>query len=199
MDLITRLFGSRRIVVPVTVGLVALLVGGLFAYITIRDRGDEPSDEAAAASAVEVKTEPFVSRKGGYSLDVPTALESTTQGPVTTFTSQDKALVVTVGPGERGKLEPASKRFVRTLRDGYRRFDLLGTQKQTIDGRPALVSFGQATNSDKVRIRFVAVVVTNRPRNYTITAFTAFDSDPAVVLPRVNAIVNSFRVLPQKG
>ena len=199
MDLITRLFGSRRILTPVSVGLVALLVGGLFAYITIRDRGDEPKNEAAAASSSEVETEPFVSRKGGYSLAVPTALEASSQRQVTTFTSQDKSLVVTVGPGERGQLKAASKRFVRTLRAGYRKFDLLGTQKQTIDGRPALVSFGQATNRDKVRIRFVAVVVANRPRNYTITAFTAFDSDPAVVLPRVNAIVNSFQVLPKKG
>ena len=197
MDLITRLFGSRRILVPVSVGLVALLVGGLFAYITIRDRGDEPTTETSASS--EVETQPFVSRKGGYSLDVPTALEASSQRQVTTFTSQDKSLVVTVGPGERGRLKAASKRFVGTLRAGYRKFDLLGTQKQTIDGRPALVSFGQATNSDKVRIRFVAVVVANRPRNYTITAFTAFESDPTVVLPRVNAIVNSFQVLPKKG
>ena len=29
--------------------------------------------------------------------------------------------------------------------------------------------------------------------------FTASDSDPAVVLPRVNAIVNGFHVLPRRG
>ena len=193
MDLLSRLFGSRRIVVPVAVGIVAFLLAGLFAFITFRD-DDVPAAEEPSASAVDSRS--FVSKRGGFALDVPTDLEATRNGRTATFAADDRSLVVTVGPGEAGRLRSASKQFLRTLRQGYQDLRLLGTEQQQVDGRPALASYGQATNADDVKIRFAVVVVRDQPRNYTIAAFTALGSDPDAVLPRVNAIVNSFTVLP---
>lgn len=194
MDLVTRLFGSRRILVPVAVGAVALLIGGLFAYITIRDTGDG----SETTSASEVETRAVISRKGGYAVDVPRDLRIERTGRTTRFTAKDKSLVVTVGPGESGRLKPASRRFLGSLTQGYRNVRVLAVESEQIDGRPARISFGQARNAQQVRLRFVAAMVRHRPQNYTITAFTAFNSDPEVVLPRVNAIVNSFEVRERK-
>lgn len=190
MDLVTRLFGSRRVLVPVTVGVTALLVGGLFAYITIRDSGERPDTTSASG----VQTRAFASRQGGYALDFPSDLKVERNARTTRFTARDKSLVVTVGPGEAGRLKPASRRFLRSLSAGYRNVRVLAVESERIDGKPARISFGQARNAQNVRIRFVAAMIRHQPRNYTITAFTAFGSDPRVVLPRVNAIVNSFEV-----
>ena len=50
-------------------------------------------------------------------------------------------------------------------------------------------------NAKKVQISFVNVVVKAKPRNYAINAFTAADSDPLFVVPRVNAIIDTFEVI----
>ena len=112
------------------------------------------------------------------------------------FTTKDKSLVINVGPGESGPLKAADQQFLDRMRQGYRRFDLMATEPMKVDGRPAITSSGQATNANNVRIRFVVVTVQAEPRNYTIAAYTAHDSDPAVVLPLVNAVANGFHVLP---
>ncbi|MGH8965646.1 MAG: hypothetical protein ACRDXB_10010, partial [Actinomycetes bacterium] len=151
MDLVTRLFARRNIVVPVVVGVVAVLLGSLFAFITLR--GDDDTEQT---SAPKVTTRSFVSEAGGYAIDVPTDLEESRQGRAATFSAKDKSLVVTVGPSEAGPLRPASRRYLRTLRAGYEEFQLLGKQDETIDGRPALAAYGQVTNENRVRIRFVA-------------------------------------------
>ena len=194
MDLVSRIFGSRRVVVPVAIGIVALVLGGLFAFITFRGDDDVPAAEEPSASEVDSRS--FVSKKGGFALDVPADLDASRNGRTATFAADDRSLVVTIGPGEAGRLSPASRKFLRTLRRGYEGFRLLGTEEQQVDGRPALASYGQATNAEDVKIRFVVVVVRDQPRNYTISAFTALGSDPDAVLPRVNAMVNSFTVLP---
>ena len=194
MDLVSRIFGSQRIVVPIAIGIVALLLGGVFAFITFR--GDDEVPVADEPSASEIDSRSFVSKRGGFALDVPTDLEASRKGRTATFAADDRSLVVTVGPGEPGRLRPASKQFLRTLRKGYEGYRLLGTEEQLVDGRPALASYGQATNAEDVKTRFAVVVVRDQPQNYTITAFTALGSDPDAVLPRVNTMVNSFEVLP---
>ena len=47
----------------------------------------------------------------------------------------------------------------------------------------------------RCEIRFVNFVVKSTPRNYAINAFTVSDSDPLFVVPRVNAIANTFEVI----
>jgi len=182
------LANRKSVVVPAVVGVCALLLAAVFAYVTFR--GAAPSSDE-----LTMDTERFVSREGGFSLDLPGDLEVSREGRTAQFVSKDKDLVIVVGPGEAGSLKQASKLFLNTLEGNYTSFTLAGTKSEEVDGRRALTSYGQATNSKKVKIRFVAVVVRAQPRNYTIAAYTAFNSDPSVVLPRVNAVVNGFKVL----
>lgn len=192
--LMSRLANGRGAVVPAVVGVLALLLAAVFAYITFR--GPVSSSEAEPAAAPAVDTNRLVSRKGGFSVKVPDDMTVTRKGRTAQFVSDDKNLVVVVGPGEAGPLKQSSERFLNTLRKRYDRFTVLGTKPERVDGRRALTSYGQATNTKKVKIRFVSVAVRARPRNYTIAAYTAFDSDPGTVLPRVNAVVNGFKVRP---
>lgn len=185
---------SRRVLVPVAVGMVALLAGAFFAYLTLR--GDPDAHDRATRAHVE--TSRMVSLRGGFSIGVPEGLEASRHGRTVRLTSPDKTLVVTAGPSERGSLKQGSRRFVRTMRAGYSKVRVLGRQPQKVNGRRALATHGQAVNAGKVKIRFVSVVVGARPRNYTITMFAGFDTDPTVVLPKVNAVANTFKVLPVK-
>jgi hypothetical protein len=41
----------------------------------------------------------------------------------------------------------------------------------------------------------VSVVVKSKTRNYVISTFTVLDSDPMFIVPRVNAIIDTFEVI----
>ena len=83
----------------------------------------------------------------------------------------------------------------RSLRSSYTDVRVLGTQQQRVDRRNALTTSGEAVNAKKVRVRFVNLIVKAKPRNLSITTFTAADADAAVVLSITNAIVSRFEVL----
>lgn len=189
-------FGLRGLVLPALIGVLALAAATYFGYLTFRDvwvSAGPTSTETRPAPAV--KTDRVVSRAGGFRLRAPRDMSVTRDGTSIRLTDEAQSLVVTLGPGEGGALRAVSTRYLRTIERSYREVRLLRSVPERVDGRPALVSSGRAVNERGVGLRFVALVVSDRPRNYTITAFAAADSDPADVLPRVNAIANSFAVL----
>ena len=185
----------RRLVVPAAIGVVTLLLGSYFAFLTFRDVWVVPGTDKVAETP-RVKTTRLVSRAGGFSLRVPKDMSVSRKGRAVLVSNHAKTLVVTVGPGEGGPLREATQRYLSTLEERYQESRLVDSRPQQVDGRHALTSYGQAVNRRDAKLRFVALMVRAAPRNYTITAFTSFDSDPTVVLPRVQAVANGFRVLP---
>jgi len=179
-------------VIPIQIGVVALLGGAYFVYLNVRgDTVPKPTPSATSSSVGQAR---FVSAKGGFELRVPKGMKATKNGKTVTLKSDDKDLVVTVGPVLAGSLSTSSKSFVAAIKGSYTDVKVLGTRQETVDGRKALATFGQAVNVKKFRIRFVNLVVAVSPRNFAINSFTGFNTDPALILPRVNAIVNSFRI-----
>ncbi len=81
------------------------------------------------------------------------------------------------------------------MKVAYTNVKVTRTEDQMIDGRKAKATYGTARNAKKVQLRFVNFVVKSTPRNYAINAFTVSDSDPLFVVPRVNAIANTFEVI----
>ncbi len=177
----------------VALGALALLGGGLFAYVTARDtlRGTGDTTDPAPAA---LHTHRFASKAGGFSLRVPTDLTVKRSGAGARFTSADQDLVVSVGPIPGGPLRSATRGFLDTLRKSYPQVQVLGRRNERVGGHRALATYGRTRNAGRIPLRFVAVTVAARPRNYVLAAFTARDTDPTVVLPRVDTIVNSFRV-----
>lgn len=184
----------RAVLVPALVGTLSLLAGLTLMYVSFRDPGETADVEPARAE--EVRTERVVSREGGFALAVPEDMAVTERGAAVQLESEDSDLVVVVARGERAALRPANRRLLRALEQRYERMQVVATERQRVDDRPALATYGHAVNSSRVRLRFVTITVQARPRMYTIAAYTAFESDPAVVLPRVNAVANGFEVLP---
>ncbi|MEO6472091.1 MAG: hypothetical protein ABIR57_09170 [Aeromicrobium sp.] len=178
-------------IVPIQIGVIALLLGGYLLFPTLQ--GAEKKQPIA-----RVETKVLVCLECGFSLGVPAGLTAKRYGKTVKLNSTDNRLVVTAGPAGTGSLMQGSKQFVDALKQGYTQVRVFGRQSQKVDGRDALATSGQAVNAQKVKIRFVSVLVSARPRDFLITTFTGFGTDPGIVLPQVNAIVNTFKVLPAK-
>ena len=182
-------------VVPIQIGVIALLAGAYFVYLTVGGPAETGPESAPPPVVGTIGTTRLVSGKGGFVIGVPEGVTATKIGKTVKLSTPDQTLVVTAGPVEGGSLSTSSEAFVRSLKETYTKVRVLGTQKQEVDGRDALATFGQALNSRMVRVRFVNVVIAAKPQNYAINSFAGFDADPQTVLPKVNAIVNSFTVL----
>jgi hypothetical protein len=178
---------SRRVAVPAAVGVVALLAAACFGCLTVRGRFAGPGTEPVAVHTRTVQAR-------GFSVGVPPGMQVTRRHGTLSLADRQHALVVTIGPTTAGPLRRAARDFARSLRDGYRRVRVLGHQPQRVDGRPALATYGHAVNARGSRIRFVTVTVRARPRDFAITAFTGYGSDPTRVLPKVDAIASTFHV-----
>lgn len=176
----------------VVVGVLALVAGGLATYTAVRPSADAGTSDDVA---VQVHTKRFVSKAGGFRIRVPHGMHVTRNGGTARFTARDRSMVVAVGPSSRGRLRAASRDLLRTVRAGYRNVEVLGHQRDRIGGRPALSTSGLARNDKGTRLRFVVTLVRARPENYAVTAFVAADADPALVLPRLNKLAGSLRLL----
>ena len=71
---------------------------------------------------------------------------------------------------------------------------VLPPQAKQVGAAPALIYGGVGSNAKNTEIRFLAITVQHDPTNYGIAVFTAADSDPNIVLPPVNRVVESFQV-----
>ena len=188
-----------RMVLPVEIAVICLLGAIYYGYNAVK--GPDPKPESsrtatATPSAIpKVTTTRLVSKKGGFAVGVPDHVTAKKVGFTVQMMTADKVLSVLVGPVERGKLSASSSAFMRSMKKAYKDVRVTRSEDQTIDGHQAKATYGRAENAKKVPISFVNVVVKANPRNYAITAFTTGSSDPIFVVPRVNAIVDTFEVI----
>lgn len=177
--------GRGRIVVAMGVVLAAAVAG--ISWSLLRDGGGGVAGEPLI---------PHVNRFGGYRFGYPEEWAIDDAGTTSKVTSPDRAIVITFGFGPDGSLRGAAERFADSVLDTYDESSLLKAERQRVGGRRAVLASGIGTNETGVRIRFLVVVVKGPDRNYGISVFTAASSDPAVVVPTANRILDSFRVLP---
>jgi hypothetical protein len=180
--------------VLVAAGVLAILLGsvlGVLTWLNLREADEEPD------GPVQVETERAVSRRGGFAVTVPLDMEVRRRGRTMELRAADPELVINIGPASSGRLAPAHRTFLRTVDRGYARVRVIGRERGEVDGRRSRTTSGTAVNENDVPIRFVVVTVAARPRNYTLVAFTGRDTPPDEVLPRLNAVVNGFEVLPR--
>jgi len=180
--------GDRRVEWLGAIGVIALLLGGYFAFVALRGDGDT-RDEAPPMT-----TTAFVSKSGGFSVRVPSGMTGRRTGSTARFSTDDKQLVVTVGRSTRGTVKATSATLVKQLRAAYPAVSVLGRRTAKVDGRAALQTYGRAATSKGTKLRFVVLVVKASPRNYVLTTFAAAGADPDRVLPVVDRLANSFHV-----
>lgn len=181
----------------VALGTLALLAGALLAYVTVRDLtgGDASAARPAAATTPRVASHPFVSRSAGFAVRVPDGMRIYRSRDAARFTSPDRSLVVSVGRVAGAPPTRTMNDFLATLRGSYDHLRLLAHEHQRVDGRPALLVSGLADSRHRVGLRFLVIVVPARQRSYLITSFAGVHAPASVVLPRVDEVANTFRVL----
>ena len=191
---------NLRMVIPVEIAVVAALGAIYFGYHAVQDP-QEPAKSAssrtpsAMPSVPKVNTTRLVNKKGGFAVGVPDDVKAKKVNFAVQMTTADKVISVLAGPAETGTIAVSRKAFMRAMKQSYTDVRVVRSESKKIDGRKAKATYGRAMNAEKKQISFVNVVVKATPRNYAIYAFTAADSDPLFVVPRVNAIINSFEVI----
>lgn len=191
---------NLRMVIPIEIAVVALLGAVFFGVNAVKDSGAEPKAQASRTPTAtpspipKVSTKQFTSKKGKFVVGVPKNVEARSVGTTVVMTTADESLSVLIGPVEGGKIAASSTKFVQGMTDRYTSVQVTASDMRTIDGRRAKATYGQAVNSAKVQIRFVNVVIKDSPYNYTINVFTAADADPLFVTPRVNAVIDTFKI-----
>ncbi|MFZ2117799.1 MAG: hypothetical protein WBR33_10015 [Pseudonocardiaceae bacterium] len=188
--LISKLPLSRMRSRPITslIGVVALLLAVTFGVIAWVSSG-------SVTGAVD--TQEVVNAAGQYRFEAPTGWSTSQQGRTTTVTSPDQTTVITLGAGRVGPLPVAGTLFFQQVAGNYHDVQVLPPEAKTVGAAQALIYGGVGSNAKNTQIRFLAITVQNDPTNYGIAVFTAADSDPQVVLPPVNRVVESFRALPR--
>lgn len=191
-------------VIPVEIAVVATLGAIYYGYHAVQDGQAEPAKPAASSSVTpsadppappKVKTTRLVSKKGGFAVGVPEKVMAKKIGPAVTMTTADKTLNVAIGAVAPATLTATSDALMRDVKKTYTNVRVTKTQADEIDGNKAKATYARARNPQKLQVTFVHVVVKSKTRNYVISAFTAADSDPLFVVPRVNAIIDTFEVI----
>jgi hypothetical protein len=171
------------------VGVVALLLAGIFGVIGWLSSG---------ARSGTVDTHEVVNTAGQYSFEAPTGWSTNQQGRTTTVTSPDQTTVITLGIGKTGSLPVAGTQFFQQVAGNYQNVEVIPPEGKWVGPQQALIYGGIGNNAQNTQIRFLAITVQSNPTNYAIAVFTTAGSDPKVVLPPVNRVVESFRVLPKR-
>jgi len=156
--------------------------------------GETGTGSTTAAPPVD-DTHEVVNTVGQYRFETPTGWSTTQDGRTTTVTSPDRATVITLGVGLVGPIPSAGTLFFQKVASHYRNVQVIPPEAKQVGSRQALIYGGIGINAKNTDIRFLAITVENNPINYAIAVFTAADSDPSVVLPPVNQVIDSFQPL----
>jgi hypothetical protein len=167
--------------------------------LVVADSVDRPdsTDQAQTEGSLARGFVEHVNRGGGYRFIYPRAWRLRDTGRTTRVISPDGTIGLSFRPraeGERG-LSPSSLRpFDPELTDER----VIGSRWELIGGSLSLLVGGTATEASGRRVRFLEISVGAEPHDYAITIVVPFASDPAEVLPRIEAIVSSFEALGER-
>jgi hypothetical protein len=188
-------------VLPIEIAVICLVGAIYYGYHAFQ--GPEPKttpDTSRTASATPtaaptVSTTRLVNKKARFAIGVPDKVIAKKVGFTVQMMTADKTMSVLAGPAEIGTISKSSKSFIAAMKQSYKHVRVVRSEARKVGGHKGKLTYGRAQNAKKVEISFVNVVVKAKPRNYAINAFTAADSDPLFVVPRVNAIIDSFEVI----
>jgi hypothetical protein len=169
------------------VGLLAVAIFTVGAYFGSREQRIGDRERLFA-------TQSHANSRAGYSFAYPPQWKLREKKSVARLISPARDVSVTFGRGGKGSLREASVEFVRELQESYRRVSLTGFQLTLMDGEPAVAFTGSALSERGVPLRFQAVSVAGPERTYGVSVFVAADANPTSVLPRIQEILDSFRV-----
>jgi hypothetical protein len=192
---------DNELVRPILGGLVvtALLAGFVFvrAVAPEGDRGAAVAPSSAPSPAVPdvaPRTTEHENLLGGFAFAYPTSWQIIESGARTFLESPDGRLVLGFGRAHGASLEAGADRTIEEIVEGWRDHELTGTTHEVIAGSRSLLVGGTIAEGERA-LRFLAITVRARPRNFAISILAPRGADPMRVLPRIEEIVASFQML----
>lgn len=189
--------------VPLVIAIIALLLGGYLAWLTWLKPTPTPVLPTAAGpgsaagpgtTQVHLASKALNIPKGGYTVSVPQGLTGRRVGRSAYLTNAGHSVVVVIGPSQAGSLAKTNSAIIAAMKHSYRNVVVTGHQSESVHGRAALATSGSALNAHGSQLRFVQLTVAAKPRNFTIATYAGAGTNPRWVLPRVDLVINSFRV-----
>jgi hypothetical protein len=179
------------------VGLAAFAI--FYAAFLRADEEQVPDDEAPVVELTPADPSDLVTvrnKHGGYVFDRPKSWRARKEGSATTAFPRDRSVIVTFGRAPNGALRSASSKLleevVRSYEDPAVREQ---AQLDTIGEYQALTIAGEGTTKKGNVVNFLVIAIDAGRRNFGVTVFTPAGSDPIEVLPDVQQVVSSFRLL----
>jgi hypothetical protein len=169
-------------------GAAVVLASGLAASMGAPEAPD-PGPGARLA------TRAHANEAGSYVFAHPPGWRVRDEGSASRLVSPRRDVAISFGEGAKGGLRGASIQLVSEIEASYRHVDLIGFQLNLIGGEPAISFVGRATGGRGVPLRFQAITVAGPRRNYQVSVFASANADPGDVLPPIQEIVGSFRIV----
>ncbi len=183
-----------KLAIAIAGGVVVLALAAVFVIPRLFDGSEEDVNDQGQASEVELSEE-YVNREAGYAFRYPEDWRLEKTETATELINPKKDASISIGRGPAGDVVEASAALVDELRSSHKRVRTNTHDVQRIGGQRSLIVAGSAVNSKGVPLRFLTIVIPAKNRNYGIDVFATADSDPREVVPAVEDILGSFRIL----
>jgi hypothetical protein len=139
-------------------------------------------------------TESSFNREGSYSFSHPPNWDVVTDGSVSTVTSPNSDVVITIGFAAGGDLAGAATDLSELVRNTYQVRQMGPPKRVSIGGANALVFKGRADNDESTTIAFeVTAVEGSKDENFALSVFSYPDLKPHL-RDVIEEIVGSFAV-----
>lgn len=197
-----RWVDDNELVRPLVVGILVVMALAAFVVAGLVRSGEPNGGGVAAAPPTAPppardepsRTTAYENLFGGYAFAYPDTWRLIESGAVAHIKSPNGRLVLSFGLASGPNLAAGSDRTVDTIVQGWADQELTGTTHERIAGSRSLLVGGMISEGE-ARMRFLAITVRARPRNYAISILAPRAADPERVLPVVEEIVASFEIL----
>lgn len=162
--------------------------------------GSTPTAGQPSTGAAEdpvVVTRRGVNKAGGYTFRYPRGWRVRKDDETTELKAPGSRTIVSLAAGNATSARRVAKDLYALIDaiPTYTKLRRLDADREAFAGGDAYLISGTAVNEAGVRVRLLAVGVDRGRRTFPVTIFTAADTDPGRVLPRVEAIVASVEPL----
>jgi hypothetical protein len=153
----------------------------------------KPEAKGGAGDDFRFATELHENKAAGYSFRYPRHWELETQRKISIITSPNRRLVISFGPGPKGRVSDAYDQFVALVDETYTDVDIEMVDATHVADNVAVRARGAATTNTGMRVRFLVTVIERRQNQRAIGALAATNVDSAKFPRAVTEVLASFR------
>ena len=183
----------RRMRLLIAAGLICVAAAPT-AIVMYVNGSSSPSQAGGGHTA---GPERYVNAEGGYGFRVPTGWTVQTSDSTTQVTSPNDTIAISVLVAPQGDIDAVSDASIESIAATWTGTKSEAPQPRTVGDLPALSVGGTAVDESGTPIRFLSIVIDSGTRNHAIWVSVPESWDAATLLPSIEQILTSFKLLGQ--